>query len=106
MCTKFLFSFIITHPDAGLRFTEMDLGKQPLLDYWQAVGAVFAQMLEQMDDQDLARSLHRRAIAQDGLYQAASDERGLTVLSIAESALVTLLGEELGEETEAEFSHA
>ena len=102
MNTKMLFSFIITHPDAEMRFDHFD----SLLDYWQAVGQVFSQMLEQMDDQDLAKALERRAIAREGLYHAASDERGLTVLETAESALISLLGEELSADADVEITYA
>jgi len=74
---KTLLRFVITHPDADLRFGDFQQSPNALLDFWQAVGAVFSQMLEQMDDRDLAAALERRAISQEGLYDAASDERGL-----------------------------
>src|SRR4051812_44803809 len=100
MNTTMSFSFVITHPDAGLRFSDFDQSEGPMLDYWQAVGSVFAQMLEQMDDQALAKTLERRATAREGLYHASSDEPGLTVLETAQSAFTRLLGEEQGEVTE------
>ena len=78
MNTKVSLRFVITHPDADLRFLDFQQSPDPLLDFWQAVGAVFAQMLEQMDDRSLAAALERRAIAPEGLYDAASDERGLS----------------------------
>jgi hypothetical protein len=77
MKTKLLLRFVITHPDADLRYHDFQQSPDPLLDFWQAVGAVFSQMLEQMDDRALAAALERRAIAREGLYDAASDERGL-----------------------------
>jgi hypothetical protein len=106
MNTKILFSFFITHPDAGLRFSEFDQNDQPMLNYWQAVGAVFSQMLEQMDDQDLATALERHAIAREGLYEAASNGHGLTVLATAQSALETFLAKELGDDVEVEIAYA
>jgi hypothetical protein len=105
MNTKILFSFVITHPDAASRFSDFDQSDQPLLDYWQAVGSVFAQMLEQMDDQDLAAALERRAIAQEGLYHAASNGHGLTVLATAQSALEAFLAQEL-DGAEVEITYA
>ena len=106
MNTTISFSFAITHPDAGSRFCDFDQSDQPMLDFWQAVGSVFGQMLEQMDDQALAKALERLALAQEGLYHAASDEQGLTVLATAQSALVKLLGDEIGEVTEVEITYA
>ena len=106
MNTTMSLSFAITHPDAELRFSDFFQSDQPMIDYWQAVGAVFGQMLEQMDDQALAKTLERRAMAPQELYDAASDEHGLTVLATAQSALVKLIGDEMGEETEIEFTYA
>jgi hypothetical protein len=106
MNTKLVLRFAITHPDADLRFHDFQQSPDPLLDFWQAVGAVFAQMLEQMDDRSLAAALERRAIAREGLYDAASDERGLTVLDTAQSALAAFLEAELGEDGEVEIIYA
>src|SRR5437868_801329 len=103
---KTLLSFVITHPDADLRYSDFWDSPDPLLDFWQAVGAVFSQMLEQMDDRSLAASLTRRALAQEGLYDAASDERGLTVLETAQSALAAFLEAELGDDAEVEIEYA
>jgi hypothetical protein len=106
MNTKLSLRFVITHPDADLRFHDFQQSPDPLLDFWQAVGAVFSQMLEQMDDRDLAAALERHAISQEGLYDAASDERGLTVLDTAQSALAVFLEAELGEDGEVEITYA
>jgi len=106
MNTKLVLRFAITHPDADLRYHDFQQSTEALLDFWQAVGSVFAQMLEQMDDRHLAAALERRAIAREGLYDAASDERGLTVLDTAQSALAAFLEEELGEDGEVEIIYA
>jgi hypothetical protein len=106
MNSKLLLRFVITHPDADLRYSEFQQSADSLVDFWQAVGAVFAQMLEQMDDRSLASALERRALAQEGLYDAASDERGLTVLDTAQSALAFFLEAELGEDGEVEIIYA
>ena len=77
MKTKLLLRCVITHPDADLRYHDFWDSPDPLVDFWQAVGAVFSQMLEQMDYRALASALERRAINREGLYDAASDKRGL-----------------------------
>jgi len=106
MNTKLVLRFAITHPDADLRFGDFQQSPNPLLDFWQAVGAVFSQMLEQIDDRSLAATLERSAIAREGLYDAASDQRGLTVLETAQSALAAFLQAELGEDAEVEIEYA
>jgi hypothetical protein len=106
MNSKLLLRFVITHPDADLRFSDFQHSPNPLVDFWQAVGAVFSQMLEQMDDRSLAAAIERLAIAREGLYDAASDERGLTVLDTAQSALAVFLEAELGEDGEVEIIYA
>ena len=106
MKTKLLLRFVITHPDADVRDVDFFDSLNPMLDYWEAVGGVFAQMLEQMDDRSLAAALERRAMNREGLYDAASDKRGLTVLETAQSALATFLEAELGEDAEVEIEYA
>jgi hypothetical protein len=106
MNTKLVLRFVITHPDADLRFRDFLHSPDPLVDFWQAVGAVFSQMLEQIDDRSLAAAIERRAISQEGLYDAASDQRGLTVLDTAQSALAVFLEAELGEDGEVEIIYA
>jgi hypothetical protein len=103
---KTLLRFVIIHQDADLRYSDFWDSPDPLVDFWQAVGAVFSQMLEQIDDRALAAALERRAIAREGLYDAASDERGLTVLDTAQSALAAFLEAELGDDAEVEIEYA
>jgi hypothetical protein len=108
MKTKLLFAFLITAPDAQSRVSDyFGASSSPIVDYWRGVGRVFSQMLEQIDDRALARSLATRVLADEqALYEAASDEPGLTVLESAQSAFIALLGEEVGEGIEVEITYA
>jgi hypothetical protein len=108
MNTKLLFAFLITEPDAESRVSDyFGSSVSPIVDYWKGVGRVFSQMLEQIDDRALARSLQTQVLSSDsGLYEAASDEPGLTVLESAQSAFIALLGEEVGEGIEVEITYA